>query len=607
MANLKQLAILKQGVRAWNTWQNDNFDIISDLSDADLSGAKLAGIRLFRANLAGTNLFGADLSGANLAGTNLSLANLAGANLSGANLFSANFSGADLSGTKLSRTESSGAKFSSANLSGATLSGANFSDANFSDADLSRSDLSNVNLSGATLSRADLTGANLSGAKFSNSNLFSADLSNVTHSRANFSNANLSGAKFSGSDLSGSDFSDAGLADTIFSDANLSGANLSRANLLRANFSFARLFDASLSGAYISMSKLSSANLSGADLSGADVSGSDFSDANLSGVNLSGANFTFVCLRKTLFSNRAVLNTLAHELFPDQLAGCIFLDEESARRTKDGTSFEGLPSLCLHFDAPVWTPLDASVALANVQLAINRIQYLLATEETSPEILERSLAGPCFPADFNQAIRLAELHTGSLDAHLSFIKDVLSPQTVKVLVVAGLLVYGAEYVCEKYSVMQKNAAETFKCRAEGKKAEAEAEKTRVETEILRAKAAKEAVSDKQSDRPDMLLPLMTHDGISKMPLDVIEKHIKVPSAFTPVSETVREAPEKYLSLAVQPLYSFISVIKDQGHEVWCRIYNAKEWADKFGVDLAEAEAAGLISDKPDEPFGDKHK
>lgn len=39
MANQEQLAILKQGVDAWNKWRAANLDVDIDLIEADLMGA----------------------------------------------------------------------------------------------------------------------------------------------------------------------------------------------------------------------------------------------------------------------------------------------------------------------------------------------------------------------------------------------------------------------------------------------------------------------------------------------------------------------------------------------------------------------------------------
>src|SRR5207344_2362243 len=59
MANDEHVALLKQGVDAWNAWREENPDIRPDLSGADLGGANLGG-----ANLSGADLSGADLTGA---------------------------------------------------------------------------------------------------------------------------------------------------------------------------------------------------------------------------------------------------------------------------------------------------------------------------------------------------------------------------------------------------------------------------------------------------------------------------------------------------------------------------------------------------------------
>jgi hypothetical protein len=71
MANPKHLAILQQGVEAWNAWRENDPDVNPDLSEADHSKANLTGANLTRANfdrahLIGANLFHADLTGAHL-------------------------------------------------------------------------------------------------------------------------------------------------------------------------------------------------------------------------------------------------------------------------------------------------------------------------------------------------------------------------------------------------------------------------------------------------------------------------------------------------------------------------------------------------------------
>ncbi len=96
MADEAHLALLKQGVDAWNAWRAAHANTRPDLSDVSLRGLDLAkvdlpGADLCKADLRGTNLSGAVLVGADLAGANLFKAVLDGADLSGANLIGARF------------------------------------------------------------------------------------------------------------------------------------------------------------------------------------------------------------------------------------------------------------------------------------------------------------------------------------------------------------------------------------------------------------------------------------------------------------------------------------------------------------------------------------
>jgi TIR domain/Pentapeptide repeats (8 copies) len=138
MANDEHVAILKQGVEAWNRWRDENPDLYPDLSGADLSrvDANLRGANLFGADLRGANLFGADLRGANLAETDLKSANLQRTALSGADLTLA-----FLKGAKLQEADLSGAK-------------------------LQEADLREAHLTGTTLTEADLTGTVLASTVF---------------------------------------------------------------------------------------------------------------------------------------------------------------------------------------------------------------------------------------------------------------------------------------------------------------------------------------------------------------------------------------------------------------------------------------------------------
>src|SRR5712691_8862374 len=62
MADQQHLAVLKQGVAAWNAWRREHPEIPPDLSEADLSEADLSGANLRHANLVRANLSHAYLS-----------------------------------------------------------------------------------------------------------------------------------------------------------------------------------------------------------------------------------------------------------------------------------------------------------------------------------------------------------------------------------------------------------------------------------------------------------------------------------------------------------------------------------------------------------------
>jgi uncharacterized protein YjbI with pentapeptide repeats len=109
MANPEHLAILMQGVEAWNTWKRvhspdpkptdyrQNYvPPLLDLRGADLSAMDLRTVDLRRTYLVSADLRQADLRGADLTVADLREVNVSGANLSGANLTGAQFAAADL-------------------------------------------------------------------------------------------------------------------------------------------------------------------------------------------------------------------------------------------------------------------------------------------------------------------------------------------------------------------------------------------------------------------------------------------------------------------------------------------------------------------------------
>ena len=104
MPNYEHLAVLRNGVEAWNNWRNANPDIKPNLKRATLTGECLCGANFQGANLRwailrGVNLEKANLRGAILCNANLREANLQDADLSGANLYNVDMREANLTGT----------------------------------------------------------------------------------------------------------------------------------------------------------------------------------------------------------------------------------------------------------------------------------------------------------------------------------------------------------------------------------------------------------------------------------------------------------------------------------------------------------------------------
>jgi uncharacterized protein YjbI with pentapeptide repeats len=167
MANSEQLAILRQGVVAWNAWRAKHGDVAAALSGANLREAHLEGANLGGANLEYSILYGANLGGANLSGARLyaaymTAADLSRANLYGVDLHDATLDWANLYGVDLSRANLSGVNLSRANLREAHLMEANLSRANLYAAKLRRANLSRANLQHAILVETDFTQATLS-------------------------------------------------------------------------------------------------------------------------------------------------------------------------------------------------------------------------------------------------------------------------------------------------------------------------------------------------------------------------------------------------------------------------------------------------------------
>lgn len=76
MANEGHLALLKQGVIAWNNWWQNNPKIIPNLEGANLKDTNLREANFYKADLREVSFRDVDLSMANLEGANLGIAML---------------------------------------------------------------------------------------------------------------------------------------------------------------------------------------------------------------------------------------------------------------------------------------------------------------------------------------------------------------------------------------------------------------------------------------------------------------------------------------------------------------------------------------------------
>ncbi len=147
LPNEEQLAVILDGVEAWNAWRRENMEAWPILR--------------------GANLAHRDLSNADFSNTDFARANLTGSSLRGAAAYQAEFFAADLRNADLRGADLRGAKFHNADLRGAILV----------DADLFRADFI-----GTRLDRADMAGSRCWLTTFANVHLSdSLGLEEVIH------------------------------------------------------------------------------------------------------------------------------------------------------------------------------------------------------------------------------------------------------------------------------------------------------------------------------------------------------------------------------------------------------------------------------------------
>jgi uncharacterized protein YjbI with pentapeptide repeats len=131
MAKKEQLAVLKQGVRAWNEWRIKNNPVI-DLSGASLSGIDLSSrdiftqLEMFHADLSESDFSKADLDGACLVNADLTNCNFQGASLAGCEMWGATLDGANLRDTLLYDTDFTEASLAGTDFSNSVMNGTRF-------------------------------------------------------------------------------------------------------------------------------------------------------------------------------------------------------------------------------------------------------------------------------------------------------------------------------------------------------------------------------------------------------------------------------------------------------------------------------------------------
>lgn len=316
MASEKDITLLRQGFKVWNSWRQCHPKFIPEFKGADLTGLKLFKVDLNGADLrevdfSGTSLYQANLTGANLYRANLSTAILQEANLSKASLIEANLKGKKFPQTNLSEADLSRANLSRVKFYRSTnLGNTNFSWTNLYRADLSGLDLKGNNFTGANLCKANLKATNLKAVNLCGANLSEANLEYTNLRKAQIQEAiidekwylvweivnngaegrDLHGLDLSGADLKGANLSKADLREVNFTETKLNGADFTKSNLAKAN----------LSKAYINMATLKMANLRAANLCESDISGADLSGADLGEANLKYAKLHHTKIQKAI-------------------------------------------------------------------------------------------------------------------------------------------------------------------------------------------------------------------------------------------------------------------------------------------------------------------
>ncbi|MDJ0597167.1 MAG: pentapeptide repeat-containing protein, partial [Pleurocapsa sp. MO_226.B13] len=187
--NKRHLSMLKKGVRAWNSWRNNNPDVIPQLSGITLKKGEfdnLDGYNLDRANLAGFRGVFISIQNASLIEANMEKAELEGGSFIGSN-----FSGANLKKINIQYTHFNRAIFRETNLYKACILDSDFKEVSFEKACMEQIVFGQVDLSGANLKQA-----NLGSAKFTKVQLREANLNQASLKKAFIDTCSVYGSTF---------------------------------------------------------------------------------------------------------------------------------------------------------------------------------------------------------------------------------------------------------------------------------------------------------------------------------------------------------------------------------------------------------------------------
>jgi len=176
MANPEHLEILKQGVKKWNKWREDNPDIEPDLSGIDFSKEDSFYMSFEPYNFSKTIFLETNLSGFNFSGSDFTKAIFSEVTPLVSIAMKATFEkktnlakNSYIKTAKLLNTVLNGADLTEAYLNGVDLTKAQMDEANLTKAQLNGVDLTEAHLYGATLSKAIFTRSNLISANFRDS------------------------------------------------------------------------------------------------------------------------------------------------------------------------------------------------------------------------------------------------------------------------------------------------------------------------------------------------------------------------------------------------------------------------------------------------------